>query len=608
MSELELKIKLTGEGTGLTGTVRQASDEFDSLGTKASAGGKKAASGVDEISKSVRTAANDFSRLEQELDPSIANTQKLQAAADVLDKEYKAGNITLERHAQLLELSNRKYKQVRGSMVNTRMASQQLGYQVQDMAVQLQMGVNPMVALGQQGSQLVSIFGPGGALLGAVLAIGAAVSTAFASSFSDASEEIDAFEARYESLVSNLNSVQIRQVGADIKLIEERLQETETIYNTAMMRRERTIDIFDKALKSEYELAEQQKANAKELEDIRLKAYNDMIDAEDALFAAKKKLSDLQKTDNDKADENRQESINKYIESLKDEANTLGMNVVQMSVYRAEKLKMSEQEKETVKQLAESIQQKKDLSKAEEDSLKSLEKANQEYQRSYQREMKKGLDLTLSMMTPIERFDQQMSDLFDLYQKGAIDLETFNRAEAQYANDVTGHLSRIKNAVDRTSASFEDTWVDAMKTGKLSIEDFANTFIEQVIRMQYQATIGNAVNAFLQTVFSGISNATTPSVTPGAAPAPASPATLSARGTVPATTTTLASRSAAQDTNLASTSSAVTIHNYNDFSNVSSFDESRLQKMLDERDQKTKADIFNQMNRGGAASKISGRR
>jgi len=47
----------------------------------------------------------------------------------------------------------------------------QVGYQIQDMAVQAQMGTNSMIILGQQGSQVASLFGPGGAMIGAVLAV-----------------------------------------------------------------------------------------------------------------------------------------------------------------------------------------------------------------------------------------------------------------------------------------------------------------------------------------------------------------------------------------------------------------------------------------------------
>ena len=56
----------------------------------------------------------------------------------------------------------------------------QVGHQVQDIAVQLQMGQNAMLIFGQQGSQIASLFGQNGALIGALLAVGAAIGTSLA--------------------------------------------------------------------------------------------------------------------------------------------------------------------------------------------------------------------------------------------------------------------------------------------------------------------------------------------------------------------------------------------------------------------------------------------
>lgn len=51
-------------------------------------------------------------------------------------------------------------------------AISQIGYQVQDFAVQVGGGTNALIAFGQQGSQLAGIFGPTGAVVGAFIAIG----------------------------------------------------------------------------------------------------------------------------------------------------------------------------------------------------------------------------------------------------------------------------------------------------------------------------------------------------------------------------------------------------------------------------------------------------
>jgi hypothetical protein len=55
----------------------------------------------------------------------------------------------------------------------------QVGFQVQDIAVQAQMGVAATTILAQQGSQLLGAFGPTGAILGGILAIGAAATGVF---------------------------------------------------------------------------------------------------------------------------------------------------------------------------------------------------------------------------------------------------------------------------------------------------------------------------------------------------------------------------------------------------------------------------------------------
>ena len=64
---------------------------------------------------------------------------------------------------------------LRGAFRSVRGSASQLGMQIQDVAIQAQMGTNSLIILGQQGSQIASLFGPGGALLGAFIAIGAAM-------------------------------------------------------------------------------------------------------------------------------------------------------------------------------------------------------------------------------------------------------------------------------------------------------------------------------------------------------------------------------------------------------------------------------------------------
>lgn len=67
----------------------------------------------------------------------------------------------------------------------------QLGHQIQDVAVQMQMGTNGLLVFAQQGSQVASLMGPSGPMIGAILAVGAAIAVAFTN---DTYKGVDAAE------------------------------------------------------------------------------------------------------------------------------------------------------------------------------------------------------------------------------------------------------------------------------------------------------------------------------------------------------------------------------------------------------------------------------
>jgi hypothetical protein len=75
----------------------------------------------------------------------------------------------------------------------------QLGHQVQDVSVQMQMGTDAMLVFGQQGSQIASLLGPWGSIAGAVISVVAAMST-FYSSSGKAKKATSELEKAFESL------------------------------------------------------------------------------------------------------------------------------------------------------------------------------------------------------------------------------------------------------------------------------------------------------------------------------------------------------------------------------------------------------------------------
>lgn len=78
--------------------------------------------------------------------------------------------------------------------------AQAVGYQVQDFVVQVQSGTSIFVAFGQQASQLAGALGPGGAVLGAVIALGAAVGGVLYKAMGNAKLSAEELEASSKQL------------------------------------------------------------------------------------------------------------------------------------------------------------------------------------------------------------------------------------------------------------------------------------------------------------------------------------------------------------------------------------------------------------------------
>ena len=77
---------------------------------------------------------------------------------------------------------------------------QQAGYQIQDFIVQVQGGQSALVAFSQQGAQLAGAFGPGGAIVGALIALGTVVAGTLISSLNGGKSAMDALKDAAERM------------------------------------------------------------------------------------------------------------------------------------------------------------------------------------------------------------------------------------------------------------------------------------------------------------------------------------------------------------------------------------------------------------------------
>lgn len=129
------------------------------------------------------------------------------------------------RQLQQLEKAGASAEKGMGSM---RGATQNLSYQLQDIAVQAQMGASGLTILAQQGPQIASVFGPAGAAVGALIGIVALIASVGSASGS-ASMDIDDLIDKVDSLGSaqlQYQELLAREVAEQARLDNQRIQST----------------------------------------------------------------------------------------------------------------------------------------------------------------------------------------------------------------------------------------------------------------------------------------------------------------------------------------------------------------------------------------------
>lgn len=118
-----------------------------------------------------------------------ASTEDKKAIIQSLNQidNYRKKEEATRKATAALQAESSAAKSASGSMNSLRGTAGNLGFQLQDVAVQAQAGTSAFTILGQQGSQLASSFGPGGAVLGAVIAIASAIGGVLYTSLKNAS-------------------------------------------------------------------------------------------------------------------------------------------------------------------------------------------------------------------------------------------------------------------------------------------------------------------------------------------------------------------------------------------------------------------------------------
>lgn len=224
MDNLDESTSQTGAAfTELAGYANSMDNQLRKLNTNVSG----IARAMEEARSGTGGASSEFSRAEsiiEALGNQLAVLDEAQEngarSAAVLAAQLRAGSKATDEEKQKIgDLTGRLYDMKTGAEGGAKgtgawkSSVQQAGYQVQDFIVQVQGGQSALVAFAQQGSQLAGAFGPGGAVVGAFIALSSVIAGVLITSLNGGKTAMDALKDAAEAMDKVIN-VSINGVAA----------------------------------------------------------------------------------------------------------------------------------------------------------------------------------------------------------------------------------------------------------------------------------------------------------------------------------------------------------------------------------------------------------
>ncbi len=275
----------------------------------------------------------------------------------------------------------------------------QVGHQVQDVAVQLQMGQNAMLVFGQQGSQVASLFGQRGAIIGAFLAVGAAIATYLMPNMQKLSNVMKDLKSDGDALIDNFDDL-----SGSLRVLAAKKAEDE-IASLQMAINEATEEQAEAQKKLNHQ-AKEAKLGVVAYTPI-VKKLNDTVKEQgDIILLANKRISDLKKKTDGVTD-----STEDLIEELKEELATVNLSGTALAIYMANKAKATGANKDLIISLYQQIEAEEYLKQSTEDARKAELKAAEDLEKSYKKVFDSIGDGFVDAITGSKNFSDAMRDM-----------------------------------------------------------------------------------------------------------------------------------------------------------------------------------------------------
>lgn len=420
----------------------------------------------------------------------------LDANADPMVRELNKANAVLDEHQKEVAKTQKEYQKlsksgdkVRDSKKRMNSAFGQLGHQVQDFTVQMQGGQDAILAFSQQGSQMASAFGPKGAIVGAVLALGGALLGSLIPNLITSKKEMENLKDEILELNPAIDSLTASQL-AFLKMqdAKEARKLTATIAEQEQKVKDLNAELKELRSKGLMSVGNESLTTAQK-SDILLRRINYLSDElatnSAELSTSKQKLEaiNLDNPYDNKSAGQRLKNVNDMTEALRKQVDALDQTARQQRINQLTEAGATPEQIKVDLELFDTLQLRKDIKTAEDelqsyfDGLDTLAKNNQANQKKAEEQKLKERK---AFNKEIEQSEKELQSYFD-------NTDAFRRSQQeQLHKDILASEKELQKEIDAQtkadlSKSKDITGIrDSLKTEQELMTDHYDVMLEQL--------------------------------------------------------------------------------------------------------------------------------
>ena len=333
------------------------------------------------------------------IDVDVTGAKEAGDQLDNLGKKGKKAEGGLKNIAKGANKTNGPFRAMRGS-------TQQLSWQLQDVAVQAQMGTSAFTILGQQGPQIASIFGSGGAVFGVLIAFGAIVAGAVYNGLMMTGDAVKRLDKEMEALTGDFDNLTGELRAFTKALVNKKIAENALQINKLQKQYDALSAPVQNSIDSFGSFTDHSESAGKAVTLLKVKILS--LEKNNETLA--KSVDDLTNSTED------------LITNLDEELLTLGMTNVELVAYQAVMSGATDEQTQLAMSTAAATEREEKRLKSIEDLKAATKKATEE-QEAYSLNLQHQLRLLQETGPALDAYKASVEGGTELQQKDNAELE-----------------------------------------------------------------------------------------------------------------------------------------------------------------------------------------